>query len=73
MTSGSRRIGTGTAISRILAKASGAGPPRHTGIGVHGLYFDPFNKHRAWVNIQHPDSDNDRTIELTTGRRHPHE
>jgi hypothetical protein len=30
-----------------------------------GLYFDPFDKRRAWVNIQHPDSDNDRTIEIT--------
>jgi secreted PhoX family phosphatase len=30
-----------------------------------GLYFDPKNKHRAWVNIQHPDSFNDRTIEIT--------
>ena len=30
-----------------------------------GLYFDPMDKHRAWVNIQHPDSDNDRTIEIT--------
>ncbi|NOT25515.1 MAG: DUF839 domain-containing protein [Acidobacteria bacterium] len=30
-----------------------------------GLYFDPFNKRRAWVNIQHPNSGNDRTIELT--------
>ena len=30
-----------------------------------GLYFDPFNDDRAWVNIQHPDSDNDRTIEIT--------
>ncbi len=30
-----------------------------------GLYFDPFNKHRAWVNIQHPASGNDRTIEIT--------
>ncbi len=29
-----------------------------------GLYFDPFDKRRAWVNIQHPDSDNDRTIEI---------
>ena len=26
---------------------------------------DPFNKRRAWVNIQHPDSNNDRTIEIT--------
>ena len=30
-----------------------------------GLYFDPKDKRRAWVNIQHPDSDNDRTIEIT--------
>jgi uncharacterized protein len=30
-----------------------------------GLYFDPRNKRRAWVNIQHPDSGNDRTIEIT--------
>ncbi|HVH25951.1 MAG TPA: alkaline phosphatase PhoX [Vicinamibacterales bacterium] len=32
-----------------------------------GLYFDPMNKRRAWVNIQHPDSGNDRTIEITIG------
>ena len=30
-----------------------------------GLYFDPTNKRRAWVNIQHPTSTNDRTIEIT--------
>jgi secreted PhoX family phosphatase len=30
-----------------------------------GLYFDPRDKRRAWVNIQHPDSDNDRTIEIS--------
>jgi sugar lactone lactonase YvrE len=30
-----------------------------------GLYFDPTNRRRAWVNIQHPDSGNDRTIEIT--------
>lgn len=30
-----------------------------------GLYFDPKNKRRAWVNIQHPDSGDDRTIEIT--------
>lgn len=29
-----------------------------------GLYFDPRNKRRAWVNIQHPASGNDRTIEI---------
>jgi hypothetical protein len=33
-----------------------------------GLYFDPFNKRRAWVNIQHPGSGNDRTIEITIPR-----
>jgi secreted PhoX family phosphatase len=27
-----------------------------------GLYFDPFDSGRAWVNIQHPTSGNDRTI-----------
>ena len=30
-----------------------------------GLYFDPFNKRRAWVNIQHPASGNDRTMQIT--------
>jgi hypothetical protein len=30
-----------------------------------GLYFDPTNRRCAWVNLQHPDSDNDRTIEIT--------
>jgi len=30
-----------------------------------GLYFDPKDKRRAWVNIQHPASANDRTIEIT--------
>ena len=33
-----------------------------------GLYFDPFNKRRAWVNIQHPASGTDRTIEITIPR-----
>lgn len=32
-----------------------------------GLYFDPRKKGRAWVNIQHPSSTNDRTIEITVG------
>jgi sugar lactone lactonase YvrE len=35
------------------------------GSELTGLYFDPRNKRRAWVNIQHPDSTNDRTIEIT--------
>jgi secreted PhoX family phosphatase len=30
-----------------------------------GLYFDPTDKRRAWVNIQHPASGVDRTIEIT--------
>jgi uncharacterized protein len=30
-----------------------------------GLYFDERNHNRAWVNIQHPRSGNDRTIEIT--------
>jgi len=30
-----------------------------------GLYFDPTDKRRAWVNLQHPASGNDRTIEIT--------
>jgi uncharacterized protein len=33
-----------------------------------GLYFDPTNKRRAWVNIQHPTSGNDRTIEITIAK-----
>jgi secreted PhoX family phosphatase len=37
-----------------------------------GLYFDPFRKRRAWVNIQHPSSGVDRTIQITIpwGREH---
>jgi uncharacterized protein len=34
-----------------------------------GVYFDPRNKRRAWVNIQHPASGNDRTIEITIPRQ----
>ena len=37
-----------------------------------GLYFDPRHKGRAWVNIQHPDSGNDRTIEITVPHNHRH-
>ena len=33
-----------------------------------GLYFDPSDKRRAWVNIQHPSSGNDRTIEITIAK-----
>lgn len=35
-----------------------------------GLYFDPQDKRRAWVNIQHPTSTNDRTIEITLPKHH---
>ena len=35
-----------------------------------GLYFDPRNHDRAWVNIQHPTSGNDRTIEIKIARSH---
>lgn len=35
------------------------------GSEMTGLYFDPFNANRAWVNIQHPTSGNDRIIEIT--------
>jgi secreted PhoX family phosphatase len=31
-----------------------------------GLYFDPFKPNIAYINVQHPDSDVDRTIMLTT-------
>jgi hypothetical protein len=34
-----------------------------------GLYFDANNKRRAWVDIQHPTSGNDRIIEITIPRR----
>ena len=43
-----------------------AGPPTaRSGSEFTGLYFDPTDKRRAWVNIQHPGSGNDRTIEIT--------
>lgn len=48
-----------------LARWASNGTP---GSEFTGLYFDPFNKRRAWVNIQHPASGNDRTIEITISR-----
>ena len=45
-----------------IASASRAAPP--PGSEFTGLYFDPTNKRRGWVNIQHPASDNDRTMEV---------
>lgn len=35
------------------------------GSELTGLYFDPTNPNRAWVNVQHPTSQNDRMLELT--------
>lgn len=48
-----------------LARWASNGTP---GSEFTGLYFDPTNKRRAWVNIQHPSSGNDRTIEITIPR-----
>jgi secreted PhoX family phosphatase len=45
-----------------LARWASNGTP---GSEFTGLYFDPQDKRRAWVNIQHPSSGNDRTIEIT--------
>ncbi len=45
-----------------LARWASNGTP---GSEFTGLYFDPKNRRRAWVNIQHPASGNDRTIEIT--------
>ncbi|MEZ5287263.1 MAG: DUF839 domain-containing protein [Vicinamibacterales bacterium] len=39
-----------------------------TGSEFSGLYFDPTFAGRAWVNIQHPSSGNDRTIEFSALR-----
>ncbi|MFN0184722.1 MAG: alkaline phosphatase PhoX, partial [Aquabacterium sp.] len=49
---------------------AGEGLARWASNGVQGseftgLYFDPFNANRAWVNIQHPASGVDRMIEIT--------
>jgi hypothetical protein len=52
-------IDTGEGIGRWASN----GTP---GSEFTGLYFDPTNSRRAWVDIQHPDSENDRTIEITT-------
>lgn len=48
-----------------LARWASNGTP---GSEFTGLYFDPKDKRRAWVNIQHPSSGNDRTIEITIRR-----
>jgi uncharacterized protein len=38
-----------------------------------GLYFDPYNPNRAWVNIQHPTSGVDRMIQITAAVPEPSE
>lgn len=38
-----------------------------------GLYFDPFDKRRAWVDIQHPGSANDRLVEISIPRGESHD
>lgn len=45
-----------------LARWASNGTP---GSEFTGLYFDPTNRRRAWINIQHPASGNDRTIQIT--------
>ncbi len=45
-----------------LARWASNGTP---GSEFTGLYFDKFNSNVAYVNIQHPNSGNDRTIMLT--------
>jgi uncharacterized protein len=52
-------------VGEGLARWATNGTP---GSEFTGLYFDPYNKRRAWVNIQHPTSTNDRTIEITIPR-----
>ena len=50
----------------MRAKASGAGPRTvRWDRSSPGCTLTPMNKRRAWVNIQHPHSGNDRTIEIT--------
>jgi len=49
------------------------------GAEATGLYFDPFNPHLAYINVQHPSSGTDRTIMLMApavdndhGKHHGH-
>ena len=37
---------------------------RTSGAEATGLYFDPFNPHLAYINVQHPGSGEDRTMML---------
>lgn len=59
------RDGDLTDAGEGLARWASNGTP---GSELTGLYFDPYNRDRAWVNIQHPASGNDRTIEITIAR-----
>lgn len=42
-----------------------------TGAEPTGLFFDPFNPNVAYVNIQHPGSDNDRLVMITAAVPEP--
>ena len=53
-----------------LARWASNGTP---GSEFTGLYFDPYNPNRAWVNIQHPTSGNDRMIQITAAVPEPGE
>ena len=59
------RDGDLTDAGEGLARWASNGTP---GSELTGLYFDPYHRDRAWVNIQHPASSNDRTIEITIAR-----
>ncbi len=54
----------------LLDSGEGLGRWASNGVAgseLTGLYFDPTDKRRAWVNIQHPTSGVDRTMEITIG------
>ena len=53
-----------------LARWASNGTP---GSEFTGLYFDPYNPNRAWVNIQHPTDGNDRMIQITAAVPEPGE
>lgn len=53
----SDRNGVAESISRWASMSTVGAEPT-------GLYFDPFNPQRAWVNVQHPTSGVDRLIEI---------
>jgi secreted PhoX family phosphatase len=61
-----------------VAEAMGKWASLNTaGAEATGLYFDPFNPHLAYINVQHPDSGEDRTMMLmapaVTGYKYEHD